>query len=312
MTIIRPPRLKKGDLIGIVTPASPAAEPARIERGVRYLESQGYRIQVGANVGKVFGYLAGTDEERAADLNAMFSNRHVKAIICVRGGYGTPRLLSLLDYRTIRRNPKILVGYSDITALQCALLKKCGLVTFHGPMAGVEMASEFDPFSEELFWRLLTSPKRIGNIPLNTDSVTPYGTGKAFGQILGGNLSLVISMLGTRWEPSFRHALLTLEEIGEEPYRIDRMMTHLLNAGVFARASGVLLGQFTNCIATDPSKPSWTTPEVLADILARSGKPALANLPFGHVPRKITLPFGIEASMDVTRRRIEFKQGAVV
>lgn len=312
MSIIHPQRLKKGDVIGIITPASPVADPARIERGVRYLESLGYRTLIGAHVGKVHGYLAGTDEERAADLNGMFANKHVRAILCVRGGYGTPRLLHHLDYALIRQNPKILCGYSDITALQCALWKKCGLVSFHGPMAGVEMASGFDPYSEELFWRSLTSRKAIGKIPLDGENISTYGKGKADGRLMGGNLSLVVALLGTRWAPSFKDALLFLEEVGEEPYRIDRMMTQLLHARVLRKSAGVLLGQFSDCVPADTSKPSLTTEVVLAEAVMHSGRPALGNLPFGHVPKKITLPFGIKARINLKQTSLEFREAAVV
>mgnify|MGYP000754844927 CR=1 FL=1 len=214
---LKPTRLKPGDLIGIISPSSPIADSTRIEKGVRYLESLGYRTTVGKHVGKMRGYLAGTDEERAADVHEMFSDRQVKAIVCVRGGYGTPRLLPLLNYRLIERNPKIFVGFSDVTALQLALWKKCSLITFHGPMAGVEMANAMDSFTEEMLWRCLTSNKPLGELTLPEEpldlSLLP---GVATGRLLGGNLSLVVSVLGTAYQPDFAGALVFLEEITEE------------------------------------------------------------------------------------------------
>jgi muramoyltetrapeptide carboxypeptidase len=310
---IHPAKLNKGDLVGIITPASPIADSARIEKGTRYLESLGYRVKVGKNVGKVYGYLAGTDEERAADLHAMFTEKEVKAIICVRGGYGTPRLLSLLNYKLIARNPKIFSGYSDVTALQLAFWKKCRLITFHGPMAGVEMANAIDPFTEEIFWRSVTSNKRLGKIPLPDEPKNEsLCKGKANGRLLGGNLSLIVSLFGTPYQPSFQDSILFIEEITEEPYRVDRMMMQLYNSPVFTHARGMLLGQFTECEPSDKSKPSFATTEVLRDAATKFAKPTLANLPFGHVPQKMTLPVGLRVRMDATERSIEFLEGAVL
>ncbi len=311
-TPLKPLKLKRGDLIGIVSPASPVADATRIEKGVRYFESLGYRVLVGENVGKTYGYLAGTDEERSADLHEMFANSEVKAIVCVRGGYGTPRLLSLLNYRLIARNPKIFVGYSDITALQLALWKKCRLITFHGPMAGVEMASAMDPFTEELFWRTVTSDKKLGELPLpeRLDTLSRSRT-TASGHLVGGNLSLVVTLLGTPYQPDFSGALVFLEEIAEEPYRIDRMLTHLRNASVFAQARGILFGEFTDCVPSDRSKPSLSVDEVLQQAAQSSGKPVLARVPFGHVPRKLTLPIGLHTRIDTRRTSIAFLEAAV-
>ncbi len=311
MKTIRPPKLNKHDLIGIVTPASPVADSSRIERGVRYLESLGYRTKIGVNVGKVRGYLAGTDEERVADLHAMFADKEVKAIICARGGYGTPRLLPLLNYRLIGRNPKIFSGFSDITALQFAFWKKCGLITFHGPMAGVEMSGEIDPFTEEMFWRTVTSTKKIGKIAFPEEpQVQSLHSGKARGRLLGGNLSLIVSILGTSYQPSFRNSLLFVEEIEEQPYRLDRMMMQIRNARLYKDINGMLLGQFTGCEA-DTSKPSLTTSEVFQDVTSSFEKPVLANLPFGHVSKKVTLPFGLLARMDASKNSLEFLEPSV-
>ncbi len=312
MTPIRPPKLKRGDLIGIITPASPVADSTRIENGIRYLQSLGYTTKVGENVGKTLGYLAGTDEERVADIHSMFADKEVKAIICLRGGYGTPRLLSLLNYRLIARNPKILVGYSDITALQCALWRKCGLVTFHGPMAAVEMANQIDPFTEEHFWRLLTSTKKGGTLPFPTDlPAQTSGTGKVRGRLIGGNLALLLSVLGTPYQPSFDDALLFLEDVEEAPYRVDRMMSQLQNAGIYTKVRGLLFGQFTDCVPTDLTKPSLTTEQVLADATEKFAGPTLANLPFGHVPRKLTLPFGTLAGMNIAKEELTLLEPAV-
>jgi muramoyltetrapeptide carboxypeptidase len=313
MKPVKPKRLRKGSTIGLVTPASPVADSARIERGIRYLEGLGYRVEVGKNVGRVHGYLAGTDEERLDDLHGFFADKNIAAIIALRGGYGTPRLLGRLDYRLIARNPKILVGFSDVTGLQLALWKKCRLVTFHGPMAAVEMANTIDQFTEEMFWRLVTSTKKFGRVNFpETDHLLELHSGKGEGALLGGNLSLIVSLLGTPYLPALTKSVLLLEEIAEEPYRVDRMLTQLRNAGAFAKSSAILSGQFVDCVAQDPSKPSLPVDEVLADCARQVGLPFLSGLPFGHVPHKMTLPIGLRARVDTRKRSVDILESAVV
>ena len=256
MQPVKPRALRQGDLIGLISPASPIADTSRIDRAVRYLESLGYRVRLGHHVTASYGYLAGTDRDRAADLHTMFADRSVRAIFSIRGGYGTPRLLESLDYRLIRNNPKIFVGYSDITALELAIWRKTGLVTFHGPMAGVDLAGAPDPFTEEMFWGMLCSKKKRGAIALPNGPLHSLRAGKASGRLLGGNLALVVSMLGTPYQPDFRETILFLEDITEEPYRIDRMLTQLRNAGILRRSAAILTGHFTDCLPQDTTKPS--------------------------------------------------------
>lgn len=311
MEPLKAPRLKAGDLIGIISPASRIANPARIEQGIAYLERLGYRTTTGKNILNTYGYLAGTDEERVADLHGMFANPEVKAIMCIRGGYGTPRLLSLVDYRLIARNPKVFVGYSDITSLQLALWKKCGLVTFQGPMVGVDMPDGLDASTEELFWRLLTSPKKAGSvIPAGNPSVT-LRKGKGSGRLLGGNLAHLAGAVGTAYMPSFKDALLFIEDIGEEPYRIDRMLTQLRHAKILDQVKGVLGGQFTDCEIKDASKPTLTVDEVLREFGGMCPPPFLAHLPFGHEAHKMTIPMGVRAKLDAGEGTLEFLEGAV-
>jgi len=298
MDIRIPARLAQGDLIGIVAPASPIDDPTRIERGVRYLESIGYRALVGKHVTERIGYLAGTDEQRGEDLHAMFADRRVKAVFCLRGGYGTPRLLRRLDYRLIARHPKIFVGYSDITALHLAFWSKARLVSFHGPMLGVDMAGAMDPFAEESFWRVLTSGERTMRlVPPGRTAVTLRG-GTGSGRLLGGNLSLLVSLLGTPYHPDFRRSLLFLEETHEEPYRVDRMMAQLYNAGILGRAAGIAVGSFTECRPRDPAAPSQTVEEIMRESAAGAGPPFVTGLPFGHDPATITIPLGVRARLD--------------
>ncbi|MEW6511162.1 MAG: LD-carboxypeptidase [Bacteroidota bacterium] len=311
METVLPPRLRRGDLIGIVAPASPLEDPSRLDLGVRYLEQLGYRTLTGDSVSHRAGYLAGTDDDRLNDFHAMFRNKNVKAVFCVRGGYGSPRLLSRIDYRLIARNPKILVGYSDITALHLAIWTKTGMVTFHGPMLGVDMAGEMDPFAEERFWRLVTSPERRRTIADGGIGAIALNHGLSSGRLLGGNLSLVVSILGTPFQPEFRRAILFLEEIGEEPYRVDRMLTQLRNAGILRKASGIGFGMFSDCGPKDPSKPSFTVDQVLREAASASHGPVLSGLPFGHDHRMITLPVGVRARLDAEAGSLELLGPAV-
>ena len=311
-TIIKPPRLRKGELIGVISPASAPNSSEKIEKGVRYLESLGYRVTVGKNAAQVHGYLAGTDEQRASDLNAMLNDKSVRAIFAVRGGYGTPRLLPLVDFRAAKRNPKIIVGYSDLTALQLALVRKSGLVSFSGPMVGVEMFNGIDPYTEEHFWRVLTSSKKIGALPNPTNEpLLSLRDGKASGSLLGGNLALLLSLLGTPYAPDFKKSILVLEDIDEAPHRIDRMMMQLLNAGILENLSGLAFGKFTACVPSDASQPHFTAEQVLAQYAKRLRVPVVANLQYGHIAKKLTLPFGVRAQMDAGKRTLGISGSAV-
>ncbi len=311
MNILKPPKLKRGDLIGLISPASTPSSSEKIEKGVRYLESLGYRVKIGTHALAEHGYLAGTDEQRAADFNEMLNNRNVKAIIALRGGYGTPRLLPLVDYRAAKRNPKIIVGYSDLTALQLALFKKVGLVTFSGPMAAVEMWDSIDPYTEEYFWSLVTGAERLTLKNPADEPASVHRKGKATGRILGGNLALVTSLLGTPYSPDFRNSILVLEDIDEAPHRIDRMLMQLVNAGVLKRIRGLVYGKFTDCVPSDPSKPHLTTEQVLTEYAARITTPVMGNFQYGHIPRKLTLPWGVRVEMDVTKGTVRLLESAV-
>ncbi|MBI4427638.1 MAG: LD-carboxypeptidase [Ignavibacteriales bacterium] len=312
MKPVKPPRLKKGDVIGLVAPASTPSSNEKIEKGVQYLERLGYRVKVGKYVHEVLGYLAGTDEQRAGDLNDMLRDRTVRAIFALRGGYGTPRILSRIDFSTARRDPKIVVGYSDLTALQLAMFRKTGLVTFSGPMVSVEMWNSIDPYTEEHFWRLITSSSKIGT--LNNPETEPLVTvrpGKGVGRLLGGNFSLLVSLMGTPFLPDLRKAILLLEEVDEAPHRVDRMFAQMKNAGVLNGVAGILIGKFTDCIPTDASKPHLTIAQVLEGLSQEVKCPVLSNLQYGHIPKKLTIPIGLKAKIDAGKRHIEIQESGV-
>ena len=308
--LIRPRKLKPGATIGIVAPASPM-DPENLEKGVRYLESLGYRVAIGRHVYARQGYLAGSDADRAADLQEMFTRPDIDAIFCVRGGFGVLRILHLLDYDAIRANPKILVGYSDITALQLSLFRKTGLITFSGPMVAVEMARGIHPKTEEYFWQILTSGQdRLELPPLAPPFYESHRRGKAVGRLLGGCLSLVSFLIGTPYGPDFSDALLFLEDVGEEPYRIDGRMAHLRYAGILEKAAGLILGKFEDC---EPArgKPSLSLDEVLNQYLDTVDVPSVKNFDYGHGKIKHTLPVGLLAELDADEPVLTLMEPAV-
>jgi muramoyltetrapeptide carboxypeptidase len=312
MRIIKPKKLNKKDTIGIISPASSPDDLTRIEKGVKYFEKLGYRVELGENVGKYRGYLAGADEGRLKDIHSMFSNKNVKAIIAVRGGYGSPRLLDKIDYDLIKKNPKIFVGYSDITVLNNAFFKKSGLVTFSGPMLAVDFFDNVDAFTEEFFWNVVTSTKPIGKTPLpDGEKCFSLVRGKAEGIVIGGNLALIGSILGTDYLPDFDKKILFLEDIGELPYRVDRLLNQLKLLGAFKKLSGIILGAFTDCNEIDTFKRTLTLGEVIEDYLADLKIPVLYNFPHGHITKTVTLPIGINIKLNSAKCMVEYCEAAV-
>lgn len=313
MKIIKPEHLKKGDTIGIISPASSPDDLSRINRGVSYLEKLGYRIEVGKNIDKQTGYLAGDDSERVSDLHDMFRNKNIKAVFSIRGGYGSARLLDKIDYHLIKKNPKIFVGYSDINALQMAFFQKAGLVTFAGPMVAVDFHDEISPFTEEVFWKTITSTKKIGKI-LNPSEEKFFvlTKGRGEGTLIGGNLTIITSLFGTEYLPSFKNAILLLEEVNEAPYRVDRMLNHLRLAKVYKQLKGVILGRFVDCYDLDPEKKTFTLNEVIIEYFQNHGIPVFYNFKHGHIKDNITVPFGLKVKLNSANSSIEIMESGVI
>ena len=297
-----PPRLIANALIGVVAPASPPSDPGKLERGIAYLESKGYRILRGVSLDKRLGYLSGDDELRARDVQDMFMHPDVGAIFCSRGGFGATRILDLLDYRLIARHPKIFVGFSDITALHMALLRKARLVSFAGPMVAAEMEKAMDVSTSEALWSLVTKTRvrTILSPQLMMRSRT-VRAGSCEGTLIGGNLAVLMSLMGTPYEPRWDNAVLFLEDIGENTYKIDRMFSQLKHAGVLALISGLLLGAFT---AIPDDQPNRELDEVIREYIRPLTIPVLADVPFGHIVPKLTLPMGSVVRIDTGRKRI--------
>lgn len=307
--MIKPQAIKIGDTIGIVAPASPASDERR-ELARAALEGLGFGVKMGRSCFYKCGYLAGSDELRARDINAMFADSEVSGIICLRGGYGGLRLLERLDYGLINSHPKVFIGYSDITALHIALNQRSQLVTFHGPMAASDLGAGLDQFSlESLLGQIAGTSDN--NVLVNPPDEPLAGLvpGQCTGSIVGGNLAVLVATLGTAYEIDTRDKILFMEDIEEKPYRIDRMLTQLYLAGKLQSASGFIVGDWKNCGA-DPNE-SWTVAEVLEERLAPLGKPVITNLRSGHCSPMVTIPFGVNCHMDAGIGKLTMKESAV-
>lgn len=312
MQVIKPTRLKKGDTIGLISPASSPDDLSKVEESTKYFEKLGYKVKVGKNVGNYLGYLAGTDDKRLEDLHSMFSDKTVKAIMCLRGGYGAFRLLDKINYKMIQKNPKIFVGYSEITALQNAIFSKTGLITFAGPMPAVDFVNNISPFTEEWFWKVVTSNKKIGKVKYPENSKMPFiNKGTADARILGGNLAVFSSMLGTDFFPDLKDKILLLEDIDEKPYKIDRMLNQLRLAKVFKGLKGVILGRFVECYEQDPNKKTLSLGEVIEHYFKVLKIPTIYTFPHGHIKDFITIPIGLKIGLNATKGTVEFLENAV-
>ncbi len=305
-------KLKTGDTIGIIGPSGVMRTAGAVDQAVEYAKELDFQIKLGESANARYGYLSGTDEVRARDLNAMFADPDVDAIVCTRGGYGTMRMLDLLDYETIRKNPKIFVGFSDITALHVAFLEKCGLVTFHGPMA-TRWHDEFpDGFTQAAFYRAVMKDEPMGDL-INAPGYHARKTvnpGSAEGMLVGGNLSLITGTIGTPYELNTKDRILFIEEIGERTYCVDRMLTQLRLAGKLDDCAGIVFGDFCDCPVEYPEF-GLTLEEVIRDVVAPCGKPIFTGLQAGHVTPKLTLPLGVRCRMDASSCTLTVLESAV-
>jgi muramoyltetrapeptide carboxypeptidase len=313
--LIRPRALRPGDTVGLITPSYYVSDPDSLATAARTMDFFGLKFKLGENVRKRAGYLGGSAAERLDDLHAMFRDPGIAAIFCIRGGYGAGQLLDRVDYDLIRRNPKIFLGYSDITALHLAIQKKAGLVTFHGPMP----LARFTNYTREHWKRAMFESKALGNLtnPPESDPLRPAHTlravraGKARGPLVGGNLSLISNTLGTPYEVETRGRILLIEDVGEQPYAIDRMLTHLRLAGKFDGVAGVVWGECSRCSRQEcQSGPesTFSTGEVVDEILGKLTCPVLSGLTFGHTDDQLTLPMGVMATLDAGAGTLEVEE----
>lgn len=301
----RPPRLRLGDTVGLIAPASSNDDPQHFAAVQDTIRGMGLVPRLGRHAMDRFGYFAGTDRDRAADIHDMFADDAVRALFAIHGGWGSARLLPLLDWDVIRAHPKLLIGSSDVTALHLAFAARAGFATIHAPNA----SSRWEAATWSSFWRLAFT----GEVPLLEGGgmlspvpdagpgrwpVTTIRAGKAQGRLLGGNLTVLAALVGTPWLPDFHGAILFLEDVGEAEYRIDRLMSQLLLSGMLGKVGGVIFGQCARCSTGLPDYAGFTVPQILDQYLAPLGVPAFFGANIGHVRNQLSLPVGARVEMD--------------
>ncbi len=299
--VLKAYRLKKGDKIGIIAPAGPIKED-ELKEGIRILKDHGFQIELSRSLFKSsnLGYIAGSIKERVDDLHEMFERKDIKAILCARGGYGSMQLLEYIDYELIKKNPKMFIGYSDITALHLAFLKKIRFITFHGPMLK-DLVYLHHYYLKMFFFAIKGEmPDNITEKRANT--LIP---GTTEGILIGGNLSIISHLIGTPYLPILDNMILFLEDINEPYYKIDRMLTHLKLSGIFKNVSGLILGLFKNCGKQDLIE------QIITEILSDLDFPILSNFSIGHSDKNLTIPLGIRVCLDAEKKSIEFLESPI-
>ncbi len=297
---ILPPRLRPGDTIGIVAPAS-SFNIGEFDRGVKALESMGFNTVIPDDLFMREGYLAGSDANRAGQVNRFFADNSIDAIFCARGGFGSMRILPLLDFTSIKQNPKIFVGFSDVSALLSAFYAKCGFVTFHGPV--VSMLGDVTRETRERLFSIITSDLRY---EIKTEKGVDIRPGSASGPVAGGNLTTLCHLIGTEFEPDFRGHILFLEDRGEASYRIDRMLTQMKLAGCLNGIAGIALGSFEDC------GPMNEIIGIVANVFKDFHIPILGGFDIGHGRNNITVPLGLDATLDTGKRSLLFHHAPTV
>jgi muramoyltetrapeptide carboxypeptidase len=313
----KPPRLRRGDTVGLVAPAMFSDDLSELEAIKVTISAMGLVPKAGRYVTARYGYFAGTDELRAADLSAMYADPEVRAVFAVHGGWGSARILPFLDWNVIRANPKLLIGFSDITALHLAFAARAGFPTIHGPNAGDGwLQVSMDSFQQLAFAAetpLFRNPDPGGLDPLAQERwrTTTIRPGKATGRLIGGNLSVLTSLAGTPWLPDFEGAILFIEDTGEPEYRIDRMLTQLALAGVLGKVAGIVFGQCTRCTSGAANYSGFTVPQLLQQHLGPLAVPSFQGANFGHVGNQFCVPVGVRAEIDAAAGTIQILEPAV-
>jgi muramoyltetrapeptide carboxypeptidase len=302
LELIKPAPLKKGDKIGVVAPSG-SVQNEDLKAGVEALVRAGFRVEVDHGVRERKGYLAGNKEARAKSLQNFFYRKDISAIFCARGGFGSVQLLSLLDAEAIRLHPKIFVGYSDISILLNWFLQECRMVAFHGPMVAMDIAQGLRERSADFFWGMLLGEKRQWQIG-GSETIRP---GAAEGEMVGGCLSIVVTTLGTPYELETAGKILFLEDVGERPYRIERMLTHLQMAGKLEDIAGLVFGSFTRC----EGEPERGFREIIHDLFRDAPYPVVAGLPAGHGGENLILPFGVKMALDGEAMKLSLLESPV-
>lgn len=302
--------LNPGDTIGLVSPASSLAEDEQYQEVATKIEELGFNTKIGPHAKDHYGYFAGTDKERAADLNTMFADPSIDAIIPFRGGWGSNRILEHLDYGVIKENPKALIGYSDITALLLAIYEKTGLIGFHGPVA----SSSWTDFTWNYFEKAVMQPtpfimRNKARLSSSPNTITTINQGQASGILLGGNLTVLTALLGSNYTPDWEDSILFLEDVGEDIYRIDRMLTQLRLNGVFDKINGLVFGKCTGCEVSGGYH--FTLEQILKDHIKEFKIPAYVGANIGHIDDMFTIPVGIQAQINANRGIITLLESPV-
>jgi muramoyltetrapeptide carboxypeptidase len=312
---VRPPRIRSGDTIGLMIPSSANWDPMDIDVLVDALASLGLKSKLGKHVYDRRGYMAGRDEDRAADFNAMVRDPEVRAIHCIRGGWGAARLLPLIDFEAFARTPKAVIGYSDITALLLSLHARTGAITFHGPNGASDWNRTNVDWLQRVVWQgeaaVFDNPREpTGAIVPDENRTRTITPGRARGRLLGGNLTVLTALVGSPYLPDFTDSILFLEDVQEAPYRIDRMLVQLKLSGVLERVRGVVWGTCSKC-GPGEGFGSLTIPDVLDDHVKSLGVPAYWGAMVGHIGRQFTLPVGAEVEIDADRGAVRMLEPAV-
>jgi muramoyltetrapeptide carboxypeptidase len=305
---IKPQALKAGDTVAISSPAGAVWDENQIEKFSDILKSFGFKVVIGKTLKEKFGYFAGSDELRAAEINELFANKTIKGIFCMKGGWGCARILNKLDYKIIKENPKVLIGFSDITALLLAITSKTGLITFHGPVGN----SGWNEFTKNVFTNIVMTKKQFSfpENPIGEDKIYTIHPGKVSGELVGGNLTVLSSLIGSEYLPNWKNKILFLEEAKEEPYSIDRMLTQLKLSGVLDSISGFVFGKCAKCLAEEPLK-AFTFHEVILQHIQPLNIPAYYGAMIGHIENKLTIPLGISAMMDADKGILSLEESSV-
>lgn len=303
-----PKALKKGDTVGLISPSAATADRMQFTFAKEALEALGFEVKLGKNLMNRRGHLAGTDAERAGDLNDMFADKEVKAIVSIRGGSGAARILPLIDYKTISKNPKPLLGYSDITALHCAIHAQTGLITFHGPMgSGSWNSFNVEQFEKVFFQQEMITYENIHDesdeLVVKSNRIQTIKAGKVAGKILGGNLSVLTAISGSPYYPDFKDAILFIEDVGEDPYKMDRMMSTLKLNGTLGKIKGFVFGQCSDC-EPGGGYGSLTLDQVLDDYILPLNIPAYSGAMIGHISKQFIIPVGAKVAMDADQGTI--------
>lgn len=307
---LRGAALSPGDTIALISPSRPG-NPSAIAKATAYLQAQGYRVHASEAVSESYHYIAGRDARRAAAVMAAFADEQIKALLCTRGGFGSGRILDLLDYEAISRHPKPVIGFSDSTGLHLALYAQCGLVGITGALADTDLSRSPPPAATtQSLWHLLTCTEPLGCIATAPEA-SVLRPGSATGPLIPANLALLCSLLGTPYAPDLTGAILLLEDVWEAPYRLDRMLTQLRLAGILDGIQGLALGIFRRCFVPEEMDGSPTLEEIVLDAVGDRPLPILSGIAYGHMPGRLALPLGVRCRLETDPPRLILEESAV-